>query len=230
MRVKEGLSALLVLLLTAIPAFCQASPGDRQEIKSHTRLAQQYLSEGKPDLAVPEFKAIVALDPKNVDARGNLGVLLFFRGDYAGAVPQLRAALKLQPGLWKIQALLGLAEERIGKQSEGRKDLEAAFPRLEEEKIKMQVGRALIESYSSAGDLDKAAATVSAMLKLEPTDAGLLYTAYRLHSDLADQAMLTLAMVAPNSAQMHQVMAHELARHDEKAAAIANYRQALKLD
>src|SRR5487761_1699821 len=169
MRVKEGLSALLVLLLTAIPAFCQASPGDRQEIKSHTRLAQQYLSEGKPDLAVPEFKAIVALDPKNVDARGNLGVLLFFRGDYAGAVPQLRAALKLQPDLWKIQALLGMSEERLGQRSEGRQDLETVFPHLQEEKIKMQVGNALIDSYTSTGELAQAATIVSALLKLEPT-------------------------------------------------------------
>jgi hypothetical protein len=32
---------------------------------------------------VSEFKAILALDPNNVDARGNLGVLLYFRGNYA---------------------------------------------------------------------------------------------------------------------------------------------------
>jgi len=48
-------------------------------------------------LAIPEFRAIVALDPKDVDALGNLGVLLFFQGDYANATPQLRAAVKLRP-------------------------------------------------------------------------------------------------------------------------------------
>jgi cytochrome c-type biogenesis protein CcmH/NrfG len=42
--------------------------------------------------------------------------------------------------------------------------------------------------------------------------------------------MLTLAMVAPNSAQMHQVMAHELSRQGEEAGAISNFRQALQLD
>ncbi|HEX4020357.1 MAG TPA: tetratricopeptide repeat protein [Acidobacteriaceae bacterium] len=196
----------------------------------HTRLAQQYLREKRPDLAIPELREVVALDPNNVDARGNLGVLLFFRGDYANAALQLRAALKLQPDLWKIQGLLGLSERRIGESSEGREDLEAAFPYMQDEKFKIEVGNNLIDSYTSTGDLDKAATTVSAMLKLQPTDVNLLYTAYRLYSDLADQSMLTMALTSPNSAQMHQVMAHELARHGDTDAAIANYRQAIKLD
>ncbi|MHB8302126.1 MAG: tetratricopeptide repeat protein [Acidobacteriaceae bacterium] len=230
MRVKELLAALLFVFFAALPCSPQTSSTRQTQIKSHIRLAQQYLREQKPELAVPELKAVVALDPKNVDARGNLGVLLFFQGQYAEAVPQLRAALQLQPNLWKIQALLGLAERRLGKEEEGRTDLATAFPHIQDEKIKMEVGNDLIDSYSSIGDLDSAATVVAAMLKLEPTDVSLLYTAYRLHTDLADQAMLTLAMVAPNSAQMHQVMAHELARHDEKDAAIANYRQAIQLD
>jgi cytochrome c-type biogenesis protein CcmH/NrfG len=42
--------------------------------------------------------------------------------------------------------------------------------------------------------------------------------------------MLTLALTAPDSAEMHQVMARELARHGDNAAAIANYREAIKLN
>jgi Tfp pilus assembly protein PilF len=49
-------------------------------IRSHKRQAAEYLKENRPDLAATEFKAIVALDPGNIDALGNLGVLLFFQG------------------------------------------------------------------------------------------------------------------------------------------------------
>lgn len=129
-------------------------------------------------------------------------MLLFFQGQHAEAVPQLRATLKLRAGLWKIPAFLGLAERRLGKEDDSRMDLAAAFPHIKDENIKMEVGNGLIDSYSSIGNLESAAAIVSAMLGLEPTNASLLYTAYRLHSDLADQTMLILAMVAPNSAQM----------------------------
>jgi Flp pilus assembly protein TadD len=96
------------------------------------------------------------LIPRNVDALGNLGVLLFFQGAYADAVPQLRAALKLQPTLWKIQALLGIAEKRTGDITAARSDLEKAFPKLSEEKIRTETGTELIEIYSAAGDLGKA--------------------------------------------------------------------------
>jgi tetratricopeptide (TPR) repeat protein len=124
-------------------------------------LAQPYLAERRPDLAIPELKAVVALDPNNLDARANLGVLLFFRGEYADALPQLRTALKIQPDLWKIQALLGMSEMRLGQQTEGRQDLETAFPQLQDEKIKMQVGKALIDSYTFTGELAQAVTVVS---------------------------------------------------------------------
>jgi len=235
MRGKEGIAAFLLLFLIAAPSFSQAAPShaapSRQaQVKRHFQLAQQYLAKRQPDLAIPELKAVVALDPKNLDARANLGVLLFFRGQYADAAPQLRAALKLQPSLSKIQALLGMSELRVGQQTQARQDLEAAFPHLQDEKIKMQVGHALIDSYTSTGDLAQAAAVVSALLKLEPTDTGLLYTAFRLYSDLTDEAILTMAMTAPDTAQMHQMMARVLVREGDSAGAIKNYREAIRLN
>lgn len=235
MRAKEGIAAFLLLFLTAAPSFSQAAPSPaapsrQDQLKHHSQLAQQYLADRQPDLAIPELKAVVALDPKNLDARANLGVLLFFKGEYADAAPQLRTALKLQPSLWKIQALLGMSELRVGQQSDGRQDLEAAFPHLQDKKIKMQVGQALIDSYTSTGDLAPAANIVSALLKLEPTNSGLLYTAFRLYSDLTDEAILTMAMTAPDTAQMHQMMARVLVREGDSAAAIKNYREAIRID
>ena len=74
-----------------------------------------------------------------MDARGNVGVLLFFQGDYTNAIPQLRAALKLRPTLWKIQALLGIGEKRTGDTDAARRDLEKAFPKVQEEKIRIEI-------------------------------------------------------------------------------------------
>jgi tetratricopeptide (TPR) repeat protein len=230
MRRKGIFTAFLLISFIAIPSFPQTAPSRHEQLAAHTRLAQQYLAERRPDLALPELRAVIALDPNNVAARGNLGVLLFFRGDYAGAASQLRAALQLKPDLWKLQALLGLSEQRLGKQSESRADLETAFPHLREEKFKIEVGNALIDSYTSTGDLDNAATVASALLKLEPTNAQLLYTAYRLYSGLADQTVLTTAMTAPDSAEMHEMMARVSAREGDSKGAIANYREAIRLD
>ena len=153
---------LSLVLLVLFPFFCraQSATSSQQTIQAHSRKAQEDLSQNRPDLAIPEFRAIVAIAPNNVDARGNLGVLLFFQGAYSEAIPQLRAALKLQPGIWKIQALLGMAEKRTADTRAALNDLEKAFPNLKEKKVRIDAGLELVEIYSRNGDLDKAAATV----------------------------------------------------------------------
>ena len=224
-----AVSLWIVSILAPLPAAAQSASG-QQQVASHAQKAAEYLREKRPDLAVPEFQAIVALEPNNVDARANLGVLLFFQGKYSDAIPQLREALNLQPALWKIQALLGIAEKRTRDVKAALGDLEKAFPNVSEEKIRMETGMELIEIYSGTGDLDKAAAVVSALREREPTDEAVLYTAYRVYSDLAAESLLSLSVVAPNSARIHQAMAHELAKHGDNAEAIKNYRVALKID
>jgi tetratricopeptide (TPR) repeat protein len=231
MWTKKFAVLLWMILFAALrPCFSQSSPTRQQQIESHARQAAEDLKQNKPDLAVPEFRAIVGLDPSNVDARGNLGVLLFFQGSYSEAIPELRAALKMRSTLWKIQALLGIAEKRTGDVSAARSDLEQAFPNVQDEKIRIDTGMELIEIYSKTGDLDKAAETVNTLRKLEPTNEAVLYTAYRVYSDLTADSLLSLSVVAPNSARMHQALAHELAKRGETEKAIENYRAALKLD
>lgn len=230
MSATAVLFTLLFIVSTSFSSIGQTALSKQDQISQHAQLAQQYLRQQRPDLAIPELQALVALEPENSDVQGNLGVLLFFRDDYTGATPHLRAAVKAHPELWKIQALLGLAEGKSGNDDAGRQDMEAAFPHLTEEKFKSEVGRALIDNYTATGDLEKAATVASTLLATQPTDTSLLYISYRLYTDLADRAMLTLALTTPNSAQMHQVMARELARHGDEAPAIANYREAIKID
>lgn len=219
-----------MIFMAAHACYSQSVPSRQQQMGLHARRAQEYLKEHKLNLAAAEFRGILALDPQNVDARGNLGVLLFFQGNYAEAIPQLRAALKLQPTLWKIQALLGIAEKRTGDFKEARVDLEDAFPKVREEKIRVETGMELIDLYSQAGDLDQAAATVAVLRKLEPTNGAIIYSAYRIYSELKEQSILSLMVVAPKSAYLHELMGLELAKHGHAAEAIENFREAIKID
>ncbi len=219
----------LFFFLYTLPAFSQLDAAKQSEIQSHTRQAQEFLQAKKPSLAIDEYKAVLALDPENLDAKANLGVVYFFAGDYGKATEQLRAALQLQPGLTKLQALLGMSEKRIGETTKAQSDLDSSFPQLREEKLRVQVGMELIETDYALSDLGKAAEVVNVLRQLKPTDPDILYTAHRIYSDLSDETMLSLAMTAPNSARMHQLMGHELARQANNEAAIANYREALKI-
>jgi tetratricopeptide (TPR) repeat protein len=221
----------VALLLNPVACVAQASAADNsQQIAEHQQKVQEFLREGKPNLAIPELRAELELDSKNIEVRANLGVLLFFQGQFAEAIPQLKAAVEMKPDLWKIRSVLGIAERKTGEEQKGRSDLEAAFPNVDEEKLKITVGRELIESYAATNDFDKASQMIDALLKLEPTNAALLYISYRIHSQMAVAAMLELGMVAPDSAQTHQAIAHEMQRDRDLKGTIANLRKALALD
>ncbi len=65
--------------------------------QAHERKAQEYVNQKQPKLAIPEFKAVLAADPNNLNALANLGVLLYFEQDYAEAAPYLKQAVAKRP-------------------------------------------------------------------------------------------------------------------------------------
>ena len=229
LKLAFGLATVVVFMGTVCNA-PMAAAQTASATQTHERKAQEYINQKQPKLAIPEFKAVLAADPNNLNALANLGVLLYFEQNYAEAVPYLKQAVAKRPDLSKIRALLGLAEKSLGQTAEARADLEAAVPQLSEPAVRVQAGMALIEIYAANQDLDKAAATVSLLKQVAPTDPHVLYTAYRIYSDLAGEAMLDLSLVAPESGQMHQAMAHELYRARDSEGTIANLRKAVAAD
>ncbi len=230
---RKFFSIVLGVVLLAIPLCLVASQqpsNPQEEIQLHSRLARQYLQQKKPRLALEQFRDIVALDPNNLDARANLGVLLYAQGDFKAANVQLRTVLKVEPTLYRIRALLGMSERRMGEMNRARSDLEAAFPKLRNEKIRVETGLELIDIYRASGDLTKSADVVGVLRSLEPSNPFILYTAYQIYTEQTNEMLLAIAMAAPDSAEMHRVMGDELARQGNRKGSIEQYRQALKLD
>lgn len=230
MSSKAVLLATFFLLSIPVTCFSQGSPSKQEQIDSLERLAQQYLKQQRPDLAIPELKKLTEIDPGNLNAHANLGVLLFFHGDYKDAIPQLQAALRLQPNLSKVQALLGMAEEHTADFKNAQKDLEESFPSIQEQKLKVQVGLELVGLYTGSSNLDEAAGVITQLRRAYPDNAEVLYAAYRTYSDLSGESMLSLSMIAPDSAQMHQVMAHEEIKEGNTNGAVAQFRKAMEID
>lgn len=220
---------ILVLLPWSI-LFTQDAPKSKETIESLEQEVQKDLHEHRPELAIPVFRQIISLDPGNVSAHGDLGVLLFFQNNYSEAIPELRAALNLDPKLWKIESLLGIAEKRTGNLTAAKSDLEQSFPNLEDAKIQKQAGLELVEVISASRELDQAAAIIAKLEALAPEDPQVLFTAYQISLQMVDRSLLNMAMAAPKSAELHMMIADQFVLQGDTENAIAQYREAIRLN
>lgn len=216
-------------MLPSLALMAQNAPDNKTKIATLEQQAQKYLQEQKPQLAIPLLREIVSLDDRDANAQGNLGVLLFFEGKLAEAIPHMRAAVQLQPGLWRIQALLGIAEKRNGDTTQARSDLENAFPNLDDQKIRVQTGLELIEVNSASAQFEKALSVAAKLQELAPQDPQVLLAAYQISRQMMNQSLLGMMTAAPNSAEMNMIMAGEFGRQGDHTNAIAQYREAIRL-
>ena len=222
-----------VSLATLTGSFVQPSPAQQVNAtaQEHAVRANEALKSGHPEKAIPEFQALITLEPNNIDAQANLGVLLYFRGDLNAAITPLRAAVQLNPNLPKIRALLGLTESGLGQTDAARTDLNTALNGLadasNETKLRKQVALKLVEIDTARDDLPAAAAALESVHDIASDDPEMLYASYRVYSDLAGESLLNLSLTAPKSGRMQQAIAHELERVRDYLGAIASFRRAI---
>ncbi len=222
---------MLTLALVITPViYAQAERGQQEQIRSHMQRAQEALKSGNIPVAEHEFHAILDFDPNNSEARAKLGFVLFMRGDWAHAAEDFQQVLKAQPHLANVQAALGMCQRHLGRTAEARQLLEEAFPHLPAGALHTQAGLTLAEILYQSDDLDRAVDVVRILLPSNPRNVDVLYTAARIYADLANRSRDALALTAPNSARMHQLMAEFLINRGDAHAAIIQYRKALEVE
>lgn len=221
---------LLVLLATTLAGMSAQTGASRAaEIHDHLRKAEGYLKAKDPISAVKEFDTVLALDPRNAEAYANLGVIALFQRDYQNASQNFRKALAIDPSLVNTQALLGICQKRLGDPS-ARALLEKSFPKLKDKQLRLQVGMELAQLYEQQGDPGATATVMKTLVDLDPDNVDVLFMAQRVYSELADDTLNKLAILAPGSARMQQVIAQHLVNDGDLKGAIEHYRKALEID
>jgi tetratricopeptide (TPR) repeat protein len=212
-------------------AFTTAVRGQTEgEWRAHMQRAQAAFVAGHLPEAAQEFQTVLRLDPGNAESEANLGSIYFLQQNWNAADEALQAALAKRGDLWKAQALLGLCKRRLGDEAEARKLLEKAISHLDRGKFKTSAEIELIESLYRSGDLDRAQAVLANAQSEAPQNPDVLYIAYRIHTDLANQARDTLRLVAPQSGRMHELTAQHLVNRGDLTNAIREYEAAMKAD
>ena len=218
---------LLMLLCQTAPG--QSVPSQASEVQAHLQKARDALKGNAPEIAMSEYRAVLELDSGNIEAQANLGVLAFFKGDCKSASQYFRGALAIQPSVPKAKALLGICEKRLGDPA-AEASLERSFSDLADPKLKTQVGMELVGLYYQQGMLHRAGSLIQKLVELDPDNVDTLYFAQLLYGELADETLNKLAVLAPGSARMQQVIGERLVNAWDLTGAIEHFRKALELD
>lgn len=117
------------------------------EIREYSERASKALRDNQLDAAANAYLAILQIDPLNVGARANLGVVAMSKADWAAAADEFRSALKLQPDLWKAKALLGMCEQNLGHLLEAKKLFSDSFPNLQDSNLRITIGLQLLDLW-----------------------------------------------------------------------------------
>jgi tetratricopeptide (TPR) repeat protein len=224
-----GFALLVCCVFVMRSASLWAQTATNAELESDLERGQAALKANNRPLAIEQFRAALKLDPDNVEAHANLGVMAFFHGDCRDAEEEFQSALRAAPTLTKAKALLSICEKHLGQPS-AQADLESAFANLKDPKLRTQVGVELADLYYQNGDLDHTLTIIHTLVGLDPDNVDLLFFAQRVYSEMADNTLNKLALLAPASARMQQLIAERLINAGDLKDAIDHYHKALALD
>lgn len=206
------------------------TPDAKQQVQEHLMRAEQALRAGHNDQAEHEFSEIIKMEPDNFEARANVGVFRYLRGDWVGAIDYLRPVAQQQPSIWKVRAMLGICEKRAGEAGPAMNDLQAGVSNLPDSPLRTQAGLELLEVTYRSRDLDKAVDVLRLFEDNRSPSPDLLYSQYRIYTDLATRAFDTLSLEAPDSGRTHELLGDHLIAEGDADGAVLEYRKALAAD
>jgi len=223
----QRLVVFLGLCLTALPVLAQTpEPG---ALERYAGEGQKALAERRWADAARAYEKLRELSPATAEVHAQLGMIYFQQHAFARAVPTLRQALKLSPGLPNVDVLLAMCLSELGQYEEALPGLQKGFGQSSDAALRRVTGLQLQRTYTGLGQDDKAVEVALQLTRLYKDDPEVLYHTGRLFSNYAYLMTMRLAEVAPTSVWMHQAAGEaneSLANYD---GALDEYRKVLAL-
>jgi tetratricopeptide (TPR) repeat protein len=223
----KRLVLLLGLCLAGWPALAQApDPGALGRFAAE---GQKALAEGRWADAARAYEKLRELSPQTAEVHAQLGMIYFQQHAYGRAIPALREALKLKPGLQNVDVLLAMCLSELGRYEEALPGLKKGFAQASEAMMRRATGLQLQRAYSGLGKDDEAVEVALQLTHLYPEDPEVLYHAGRLISNYAYLLTMRLAEVAPTSVWMHMAAGEANESLGNYDAALDEYQEVLTL-
>jgi tetratricopeptide (TPR) repeat protein len=218
----------VLFVLGCLPIAAKAQ--NNASVESYAELGQAALAAGRYADAEKAFEKLRQLEPTMAEVHANLGLIYFQERKFEQAVPALRQALKLKPGLTKSDNLLAMSLSEIGHYNEAVPGLEKCLHHSSDTEIKRMCGLELQRAYTGLKKDDKAVEVAMQLNRLFPDDPEVLYQTGKIYGNFAFLTMEKLAQVAPTSVWKHLAAAEAHESQGSYDQAITEYSEVLKLE
>ncbi len=185
--------------------------------QQHQEAGIAALKAGHFDQAILEFKKVIELAPKDAPGYYGLGVAYIESRKYGEAIPSLRRAMQLDPGLTTVHDPLGFALLQQGYATQ-------ALAEFQKGNDKAGLGMAQLE----VGDLPNAVHNLMIATVEHPNDPDLTYYLARATGLLSKRLFDKLDTQFPNAAITHLADAENYAALRQEQDAEAQYKAALQ--
>ena len=199
-------------------------------LRKYVEEGQRALAEGRYAEAEASYEKLRQLDPGTAEIQATLGVIYYQQRKYEKAVPVLRQALKLKPGLPNLDVLLAMSLAELGRHAEAMTGLEKGFRKSVDPVLKRMAGLQLQRSLTALRKDSQAMEISLEMFRLYPQDAEVLYHTGRLFGNFAYLAMRQLAAVAPDSGWRHLAAGEAHEAEGNFALAAGEYREVMRVE
>jgi tetratricopeptide (TPR) repeat protein len=131
-------SLLFGITLAGSPLLAQApEPG---ALERYAAEGQKALAERRWADAARAYEKLRELSPETAEVHAQLGMIYFQQQAFARAVPTLRQALKLKPGLPNVDILLAMCLSEIGQYKKAVPGLERGFGQSPDTALRRMTG------------------------------------------------------------------------------------------
>lgn len=185
-------------------------------VQEHIHKGEEFLGQGRWDMAIQELKKALRLDPNIAAVRANLGMAYYFQGEISAAIKELEEALTIEPGRVDAAHGLGLALYEKGELGGAVEAFRAAT------RLNAQAYYNLGNALEQQGNIDAAREAYTHYLATNPQTA----EAPALRQAIAQGVVPT---PAAGTAQDHFQRGQALLTKKDATGAVAEFLVAMRL-
>ena len=220
--VKAAQAFLFSLVLILSPS---SSFGQSDDLAMKSQRAKEFMADGKFAAAVPLYRELNRAVPNNPGLLLNLGMALHMTGDERDSIPQLEAAVKLDPKLAPAWLFLGAARLQLGKAPAAVEALKMALDLQPDHRGALEL---LASALLSLDRPTEAANQYHKLAELDPGSSAAWYGLGRSYESLSVRAFDELQQTAPESEYWLALVGDARLREQQFSSAFYLYRRALE--